>query len=447
MPPEEHKTVFISYRRKISPYIARAIFEHLNAHNYNVFMDVESMGPGLFGDIILNQIKARAHFLVILSPGSLENCVNPGDWMRREIEFAIEQERNIVPVMTEGFKFEDNRDYLAGKLSKLSDYNGLTLYHEHFSAIVKQLRTRFLDKPLHISIHSIPIDDEPEVQRKLKKTAEQPAPTKKELVAEEHFWNGLEKQEASDLDGAIADYTEAIRLNPQYAAAYNNRGTARADQGDRARAIADFDETILLDPQFAMAYYNRGLAHKEQGNLDRALADLDEAIRLNPQFVMAYNNRGTARVDQGDLDGAIADYDEALRLNPESAMGHNNRGITRYHQNDLEGAIADYNEAIRLEPQKAAFYNNRGEVYFAQKQYKLALADFERSVEMKSDSAMNVAGLAIVLHALDQVDQARAQWQELIVQDTRYRDADWVGKELNWHPALIEEARKLIDSL
>ncbi len=88
--PDEHKTVFISYRRNVASFIARAIFLELRANGYDVFMDVESIDSGAFDTIILRQIEARAHFVLILTPGTLERCAEPGDWLRREIEHAMD---------------------------------------------------------------------------------------------------------------------------------------------------------------------------------------------------------------------------------------------------------------------------------------------------------------------------------------------------------------------
>ena len=54
---------------------------------------------GDFERIILGNITARAHFLVLLTPSALERCDDPGDWLRREIETALANQRNIVPLM------------------------------------------------------------------------------------------------------------------------------------------------------------------------------------------------------------------------------------------------------------------------------------------------------------------------------------------------------------
>jgi tetratricopeptide (TPR) repeat protein len=105
------------------------------------------------------------------------------------------------------------------------------------------------------------------------------------------------------------------------ASAYNNRANARQAKGDLDRAIADYDEAIRLAPTLATTYNGRAAAWQAKGDLDRAIADYDEAIRLNPKYATAYNNRGFAWKAKGDLDRAIADYDEAIRLNPKMALG------------------------------------------------------------------------------------------------------------------------------
>lgn len=79
----EQKTVFISYRREKSKHLARAIYQDLRMHGWDVFLDVTTIDSGDFDRIILNQIAARAHFILLISPGALERCASPGDWLRR----------------------------------------------------------------------------------------------------------------------------------------------------------------------------------------------------------------------------------------------------------------------------------------------------------------------------------------------------------------------------
>ena len=97
------------------------------------------------------------------------------------------------------------------------------------------------------------------------------------------------------------------------ATAYNNRGWSYSDKGDHDRAIADFDEAIRLDPKLAIAFVNRGWSYERKGDYDRAIADYDEAIRLDPNYSLAHNNRGWARNLKGEYDQAIVDFGEAIR--------------------------------------------------------------------------------------------------------------------------------------
>ncbi len=71
---------------------------------------------------------------------------------------------------------------------------------------------------------------------------------------------GLAKAKLSDYKGAIADYDQALQIDPQFAGACNNRGIAKAELSDYKGAIADFEQTLQIDPQLAMAYNNRGRA-------------------------------------------------------------------------------------------------------------------------------------------------------------------------------------------
>jgi tetratricopeptide (TPR) repeat protein len=91
--------------------------------------------------------------------------------------------------------------------------------------------------------------------------------------------------EQDDLDRAIADFTEAVRLDPKDAMAFYARGLAWNTNGNPDRAMADFTETIRRDPDSsiaAAAYYNRGLIWNSKGDRDRAIADLIEAVRITP---------------------------------------------------------------------------------------------------------------------------------------------------------------------
>jgi tetratricopeptide (TPR) repeat protein len=123
-------------------------------------------------------------------------------------------------------------------------------------------------------------------------------------------------------DYAIAACTRAIDSG-QYQGAdlsglYDNRGVEYSRKGQRDRAIADYGQAIRLNPNNTRALNNRGSAYSENGDHDRAIADYNEAIRIDPNYVSAYYNRGLAKRAKGDADGGNADIAKAMQLSPKS---------------------------------------------------------------------------------------------------------------------------------
>jgi TIR domain len=131
----------------------------LTQHGYNAFFDYEGIASGDFENVILENIRARAHFLVLLTPSALERCSEPRDWLRQEIETALESGRNIVPIMLEGFDFSSPAiaSQLTGKLSALKGYNALRIPAEYFAEAMDRLRTRSLNVSLSSAALSFPL--------------------------------------------------------------------------------------------------------------------------------------------------------------------------------------------------------------------------------------------------------------------------------------------------
>lgn len=410
------KTVFISYRRTNLPW-ALFIYQNLTMHGYDVFFDYLSIDSGNFEKVILDNIRARAHFLIIITPSALERCNEPGDWLRREIETAIDEKRNIVPLIVESFDFGSQyaKEALTGKIALLRDYNGLRIPADYALEAMDRLRERYLNVALNeLTLPALQVEAQ-EITATQKEAASEATPVeKKQLTAQEWFergyiyyqeknykqamrcvneavslesdnygfyiLRGVLRDEENDWNGAINDFNKMIELNRGDHALYNLRGTYWLEKRDFKRAFADFSEAIHLQPNFARTYYSRGNVQIVKGDLDEAISDYDEAIRLQPDFVLAFYARGTARGAKGDLDGAIADYDEAIRIQSDYAQAYNNRGLAHRAKGDLDKAIADYNNAIYLQPNKAEYFNNRGKARRENGDLDEAIIDFDEAI-------------------------------------------------------------------
>jgi tetratricopeptide (TPR) repeat protein len=117
------------------------------------------------------------------------------------------------------------------------------------------------------------------------------------------------------IDLAVADYTEALKLNSRAPMAYQGRAAAYFYQGKYDLALPDFDRWEL-SPKSADAFYSRSTAHQKKGNVAKALADLDKAIRLKPKMVNAYFNRGIIYQDQHNWLAALTNFEKVIALDP-----------------------------------------------------------------------------------------------------------------------------------
>jgi len=173
--------------------------------------------------------------------------------------------------------------------------------------------------------------------------------------AKDHVHRGLKLRIAHDLDGAIAEYSTAIGLDPQNAEAYNNRGNVYALLEDRHRAVLDYTKAIELDPNYALAYYNRGLEKQFDGDIDGAISDYLAALSHQSQephlLANVHCNLGILYETIGNHNEGLAQFDRALNHDPRHISAYYNRGLAHERNGDFRQAIADYREVFQLVPE------------------------------------------------------------------------------------------------
>jgi tetratricopeptide (TPR) repeat protein len=182
---------------------------------------------------------------------------------------------------------------------------------------------------------------------------------KGDQLAETFNNRGVAYRLKGDIDRAIQDYAQAIKLSPKFAAAFNNRGVAHDNKGEYDRAIQDFDQSIKLKPS-AEAHFNRGNAYLGKTQHAAAIDDYNQAIKLKPDFAQALDNRCWARAVVGILKPALADCNEALRLMPNNAGTLNSRGFVFLKMTNFDAAVSDFDAALRIDPKLAFALYGRG---------------------------------------------------------------------------------------
>jgi tetratricopeptide (TPR) repeat protein len=178
-------------------------------------------------------------------------------------------------------------------------------------------------------------------------------------------------------------------------AVFAQSGTGSVDQD-----IAKYTEAIRLNPNDALAYFNRGVTYNAKEDYDHAIADYSQVIRINPNLAAAYNNRGASYRSKGEHDRAIADCNQALRINPNLAEAYCNRGLAYNAKEERDRAIIDYTQAIRINPNYTEVYHYRGNAYYLQKDYTHAREDWEKALQLDDPNSTSAVLARFFLEAL-----------------------------------------------
>jgi tetratricopeptide (TPR) repeat protein len=371
---KKQSKVFISYRREGGSDLARSIQVSLKNRGYDVFMDVEDLRSGPFNTALYEQIETSTDVVVVLTPGSLDRCINKNDWLRIEVAYAIKCKSNIVPVMAKEFDWPAT---LPDDLKELPMYHGIERSHELFEASIDKLsklliarlslRRRFkrfgiilssmvlvcvsLFFSLFIMDHLSSRKDQTsyftpmvEAQRLF---------DTKDYASAFHTFSQLSDMDLDNINlhrnieqcarrGGLVQkflerYRKQIQQNPNSAVLHNYLGNALLllDPNDTEnKAQAEYRKAIRLDNQFSLPLMNLGIIAFRMGKYAEAEDLFNQYLKREPLDSMGWTNLGmlyTSKVeaDSNNLE-AIDDgrdaLDKALQLDPGSALAYKTKG-------------------------------------------------------------------------------------------------------------------------
>jgi tetratricopeptide (TPR) repeat protein len=219
----------------------------------------------------------------------------------------------------------------------------------------------------------------------------------------------LKRSFRSDYQLALADFSQAARLNPKSTWALEGAANVYNDLGEYAQAIVVLDRAIQMKPT-DNAYALRGFAKRSQADLAGALADYNSAINLAPQLPFYYGARAGVHEGQKNYQLAIQDYDQALKLRPNDTNSYYvNRGLLKSKSGDTNGAIADLTQAINSKQEsvpKLLIHSTRGTLYAKKNNYKAAIADFTIAIQGNPRDVTTTYLRANAYFSLKQYDRA-----------------------------------------
>ncbi len=157
--------------------------------------------------------------------------------------------------------------------------------------------------------------------------------------------------EAGRIAEAVPHLEEAIRLRPNFAAAYFTLGKAQAVEGQNQAALQNFSQAVRIAPDFAKAYYSRALTYLKDGQIQPAELDFRAALQhgLDIEFSPdAHNTLGVILAQRGQMSEAIAQFTEAVRLRPDLVVAQRNLAMTLAGQGRTDEAITGLVQALSI---------------------------------------------------------------------------------------------------
>lgn len=151
-------------------------------------------------------------------------------------------------------------------------------------------------------------------------------------------------------DKAMACFSEALRLKPDFPEAYYYAGETLMQQNKLSEATEYYNEAIRLKPDYSLAYDALGSALLKQGQVDEAVKHYQKAIQLKPDYPSTYIALGSVYLKHGKVDEAIECFRKALRLKPDLPEAHYYLGAALDLKGELDEAIECFREALWLKP-------------------------------------------------------------------------------------------------
>ena len=186
----------------------------------------------------------------------------------------------------------------------------------------------------------------------------------------------------------MADYAQAIALEPRDAYVYANRGITEAEMGDFKAAEKDYSKALMIDSKLVAAYLNRAVVREKLDDWEGAMADCSSAIRLNMFSDDAFGLRGYLWFQHKEYHNAIEDFNRALKANPENKRILMSRAMVWYEMKKYPEVLNDYSEVIRIDSNYIYAYYNRAMLRAEVGEKNAAIRDLDKVVEMNPDNIL-----------------------------------------------------------
>jgi tetratricopeptide (TPR) repeat protein/CHAT domain-containing protein len=235
-------------------------------------------------------------------------------------------------------------------------------------------------------------------------------------IDEAEVWlnQGYQQAMAGDLLGAVACYDKALEIQPDYYAAWHDRGVVLNKLERLEEAIASYDKAIEIQPDLHEAWTSRGQALCDLEQLEEAIASWDKVLTIKPDDHEVWYNRGVALAKLGRLEEAIAAYDRVLEVQDNYYPAFINKAFLLFELGRFEQVIPFFDKVLEIQPDYHEAWNYRGKLLTELGQLEQALASYDQALAIQSDYHEAWYERGIVLSELQQYQSAITSYDEAL---------------------------------
>ena len=235
-----------------------------------------------------------------------------------------------------------------------------------------------------------------------------------------HYALGVAFQKQGNLEHAVSEWREALRLNPNFLVAQRSIAEAAMQKGDMNSLEDAANQMIRLQPGSPEGYALRALANINGKHYTEAEQDVHRAIDVAPQSAIGYTQMGNLRFVQNRYSDAAKAYQDALDRNTDSTDALRGLMSTYIAEKQVDKAIAAANVQIGKSPNNSGFYDMLGSALFHNKSdLNGAEAAFAKSVALDKNNSDAVFQLCQVRAAKGEIDQAIATGEQSLKDNPR----------------------------
>ena len=229
----------------------------------------------------------------------------------------------------------------------------------------------------------------------------------KNVAIEEHFQLARYAAEKGNLDEAVRQYKRVLELDSKNAKAHLNLGIVYGRQWNMIieppkdivdlaafqaqqlpkrslwkKEVAEYKEALRIDPNFAEAHFNLGVAYQEKGKLKEAIAEYQKTLEIYPNYLEAHNNLGILYFRKGLLDQALPEYQKTVEIKPDYAKGYYNIGSVYREKKKTDEAIVSFEKALEINPSLAEAHYSLAALYYEKQEFKLAVEHCDQAAKL-----------------------------------------------------------------